>query len=260
MRRRPAPACLWFVVGLLALVAALVLVSCVRAFDGSVVYMTMSLPQYFRPVARGSHYELWATVRGSAIVRLQSFAIQPIIDSQSPCFIDEQGQLISAKVSETEFRRIRMLEAILAVTSYSASSGPKVPEGASPAQRKSVCDAFFAEPANADFYFGNYRQLTLPRAGVLFGIVDGLDPRSKTPIGGMSFVSDYRLAGLSALTVAAGRDDSPDLLGPILMQGTVTAPVREGRLIPVTLTNPDDAAIRGTAAVFVNLDDAGIEL
>lgn len=203
------------------------------------------------------HYELWATVNQSAAVFLKAFTVQRILFPDEQKKLDGKVRLNNGKVfkiatdktweemtdDERESANFRMGRATdsLAITTFSTS------------MFESETERIFHE----DFYFGNYRQLTLAHNGTYLGAVKGQHPYGQSTISGASIRVDADLEGLDSLwiTVESRAPDRADLTPSdwIYVAGPVSE-VARGTL-NVEATSTWDSAVKSSFGVFAQLDE-----
>jgi hypothetical protein len=129
------------------------------------------------------------------------------------------------------------------------------------ATRREMCRALYAEfPA---YYVGSDKVFTLPINGVLYGMVDGSDPRNAAFLGGSSFNVNATFPAFDSLVVnwdyndpaLAGADDTD--VGYHYMAGRPE--YRTRGVVNVPLQNNDYGPIQGEAAIFTDLDGDDVQ-
>jgi|SRR5262245_24492348 len=157
------------------------------------------------------------------------------------------------------------------------SNAERLTTCARPGQAKLASGA--SNPAyDPSFYIGNAIQLSAPRNGSLYGLVDALDPNAGLQIGGINVVVPYQLDQMSELflTVEDHNVGSPDPgianrtdpanRGPLVLYGrAILGTPDAGRgLINVNLVAPVTITVAGLApgghaSVYVDLDDDTVQ-
>jgi hypothetical protein len=173
------------------------------------------------------------------------------------------------------------------VASYRAhlSSGePKVnPINWSNANRLRACALPTQGGANPyydpNFYIGNIIQLSAPRSGQFYGLVDMLDPNAGLPLGGVSVLAPYGLSQATEIfiTVEDHSVGAPDPnignrvdaknRGPVVIVGkTDSGDTGAGRgvmtanlIAPQNVSFPGMAVPGGHVSVYLNLDDDPVQ-
>ena len=137
-----------------------------------------------------------------------------------------------------------------------------------------------ANPAyDPNFYIGNIVQLSAPRTGALYGLVDAMDPMAKLLLGGIDVVVPFGLSQASEIFVTiedhtvgspdktiANRVD-PKNRGPLVLQGRTDAgDPGSGRglltanlIAPLNVSFPGSLIPGGHVSVYVNLDDDPVQ-
>jgi hypothetical protein len=172
------------------------------------------------------------------------------------------------------------------IASYRAhliSGEPKVdPLKWSNANRLRVCALPSQGGSNPErdpnFYIGNIVQLSAPRTGILYGLVDTQDPDGKLFLGGIDVVVQYGLSQASELYVTIedrsvgspdktiGNQVDPHNRGPIMLVGrTDSGDPSSGRgLLTANLIAPLNISFAlgspgGHVSVYTNLDDDPVQ-
>jgi hypothetical protein len=258
-----------------------------------------------------SHYELHARLDDGGWVRLRSFLIRPVIQVENPCLqfvedefcIDVPGQPCDRWVNMQRYERLEQILGVISVpptettdgTGYAHEPGydfmawpdrlfvdAGLEEPSAKLSRDNLDPAAvqaFCDELPAAYYVGNGAQLTFPENGKLYGVVDGVDPRTGSTVGGFSLNLPGKLHGLTELLVTRERDparlsaelrDRRDLLpGPdsrVLLVGQAGGPfgaVERDRYRGVTsvqLESPYALPISMHVIVFEDIDEDPIEL
>lgn len=204
-----------------------------------------------------SHYEIWATLRNSAIVHLVSLTVQRHIFVDDLIRMEEEGVVrangepikiggkqfyyeMTDEEKEFELKQMQLVSTTDSITSF--VSNPY----------KDEAQKILAE----NLYIGSHRQLTRPINGTYYGSVATPHPWGGAAISGAEIVVDTALDELDSIwvTIEKGAPDrenpKPDL---VLMRGKCFEESRG--YINSNLTSPFDSNMRATFAVFSNLDE-----
>lgn len=268
---------------------------CIEPFDGAHVQFTLSsavaspckmLTRHAKAIADAGltvpkactgdlardrflyHYELWATVNQSAVVRLKSFTVQPhlVHDPTDPkdftkyelFDLERQGVLLangrefkigmdvafddlSAEDQDEIKQRMVLVAPVLSITSFSTK---KFAEGAS-------------NRLHPDLFLGNPSQLTRPFNGTYLGAVEGFHPFGPAKISGAEVKVEPTLEGLDSLWITIEHRD-PDRSDPkpsplVLLSGT-TKQIRRGT-VNVEAVSAWDQSVTASFAVFPSLGE-----
>jgi hypothetical protein len=173
------------------------------------------------------------------------------------------------------------------VASYRAhlvSGEAKVdPNQWSNANRLRVCALSTQGGANPNhdpnFYIGNLSQLSGPRAGDFYGLVDAMDPSSHLVLGGIQVVVSYGLSQATEIFVSVedhsvgspdptiGNRVDPANRGPVVLVGRTESegPNAERGLLSANLMAPQNITFAGGTppgghvSVYLNLDDDPVQ-
>ncbi len=274
--------------------------ACNEAFDGSNVYANIYHGEGFDErslISPGTmhghhvdHYELYAGIKDSGTVRLAVFNIRPVIETAHPClqFIPDITRKGPDDGKEHYLNMARFIndEEILAVVSVAPSDvGPKNPgydfDSWSQSLRdidgnlvKDAVDSFCSR-LHEDYYIGNPIQLSTPFSGKLYGVLDGHDPRNGLAIGGVGFITEYNLEGITSLFIVADPDPSrvtednidenlpPNPDGHIILLGErdghfgyMKSGIYEGdNMIHGLMVSPDGESLYMEFTVYYNLNE-----
>ncbi len=195
-------------------------------------------PVHLQPGDPGyvSHYELYAGIDGIGTVRLLNFQIRPVIEVHHPClqFIDDETRVGGIGEGPFYLNMCRLpfpdLEnQTLAVVSVAptgigtanpgynffewgadmlAPESVTIPNCATNTRMTYVKEAVesYCDQLHKDYYIGNPWQMTKPRSGQFYGLVDGIDPRTNLATGGISFTVLYNLTRMTSLFIVADPD------------------------------------------------------
>lgn len=209
------------------------------------------------------HYELWATVRRSAIVYLASFTVQNQLQTddqlQFELFkLERDGVLLSgeedrpfkigveryfSELSKDEqsvaLNKMHLVAPKLSVTSFSTKM---FQEG---------------KKLHKDFYVGNYSQLTFARNGSYFGQILSTHPFGPGTIGGGDIKVEASLADLDSLWVTIENKDpnrpKPKPSSLVYLRGTAYQVARGS--YNVEANSPSDSTIDATFGVYSELGE-----
>lgn len=117
-------------------------------------------------------------------------------------------------------------------------------------RRLEMCQqAWDADPL---YYEGTDRVLTAPLNGLSFGVVDGANPLSSSPIGGAQVTVDEVLDNFKAFAIYHQLDDQTTPGGTLLLYGTPLPESTRG-VIHVHMAHQTSTAIFARLAIFSNL-------
>ncbi len=143
--------------------------------------------------------------------------------------------------------------------------------------RKDEVEAFCKE-LHPDFFIASVIQMTLPLNGRLYGVLDGNDPRTGGPIGGISLISEGKLNNLTGIFIVKEKDTErlsaeninknlpPGETGQVVLIADEGDPVTgEGRIgsidrtsrrgvVHIVMVNPMGSSLRAMLSIFNDLD------
>lgn len=182
------------------------------------------------------HYELYAGIKGVGTVRLLNFLIRPAMEVHHPCLqflpdetrVDGEGEgpfyLNMCRSPFPELERQEFFVVSAAPTDIGtanpgydywtwgadllAPDSPTEPDCTRNVRMKFNREATesFCAQLHPDVYVPNPYQLTKPRSGQYYGVVDGIDPRTNLATGGLSLTVDYNLEKVTSLFIVAEPD------------------------------------------------------
>jgi hypothetical protein len=252
-----------------------------------------------------THFEMYVA-RGATALKLLEFDLRPVITQANKCFIEDEHSrfpglhstmivdkmtkdaLLDGTVTPLEAGDIALAQTrlgsmaglentIKVIVSHesgltdamiaaemAAVPDPSLDDDASNAARLAACNAIFdAHPA---YFVGTDKVLSIPLNGTYYGVVEGMDPRSGSPLGGGSVIVNASFPVFDSLRINWNFNDpndprkanySPSDVGWHYMAGTPF--VRERGVINVSLRNQDFGQIAGEASIYTNLDQDGVQ-
>jgi len=250
------------VVGLAGVfVLGLLFGGCVKTYNGSRLEMNLSLGTGMqtsdivvptpgkRPGDAGyfSHYELFANIEDSGLVRLGVFLVRPVFATDNPCvqflpdtFCRPGGQACPEYINPERFSVLEQIYGVVSAPTAATTEDASNPYGydfsvgfdfmqwpddlfqdpslQDPAEKlaranlKQDAVEQFCSNLPPGYYVGNPALLAQPLHGDLFGPVDGADPRTGIQLGGITMWVTGKLHRLTQLIVI--RETDPSRLSP----------------------------------------------
>ena len=259
----------------------------VRPFAGTVSQLTLSGAQVTPP---GQHIELWARDQYNDIIRLNPYydetnalttpgiMIRVAMPLDSPCMIDAKGNLLTSAaayptsvtiggVTSTPdeqaaavVQRINQLNPsapgpLLAIIPWDTTPDVVVAPNATPDERLAACTAY--EKASPNTYVPNPLQVTAPLHGSVYGFVSFSTNVPPANYDGYRLDMPVSLKGIQELFFTIeGNSVDPNARGPLYLVSTRTPGGNDAVHFDLTPPPGSMATVAGTAALFVNLDQA----
>lgn len=182
------------------------------------------------------HYELYAGIDGIGNVRILNFLIRPIFEVHHPCYtvlnddirITPDGESATINMCRDPYPLLeRTLFALVSAAPTdigdanpgyrylewglplrTADNTVTAPDCGDIGQISYDPDAVqdFCDNLHEDYYVGNPFQFSKPVNGTLYGLVNGIDPRTNLAMGGFLLNSEYQLKGMTSLYILADPD------------------------------------------------------
>jgi len=241
------------VVGLAGVfVLGLLFGGCVITYNGSRLEMNLSLGTGMqtsdivvptpgkRPGDAGyfSHYELFANIEDSGLVRLGVFLVRPVFATDNPCvqflpdtFCRPGGQACPEYINPERFSVLEQIYGVVSAPTAATTEDASNPYGydfsvgfdfmqwpddlfqdpslQDPAEKlaranlKQDAVEQFCSNLPPGYYVGNPALLAQPLHGDLFGPVDGADPRTGIQLGGITPLAPDRKKDIASLAFRA---------------------------------------------------------
>jgi hypothetical protein len=176
---------------------------------------------------------------------------------QSP---EQQAQQVTDRIHQlTDNTTIATGGPLLAIMPWSPVPPPTVPPGATPEERKTICDAYVNDPNNPNPYVPNPYQITSPLRGYVYGFANFLSQTPPSAYNGFRIDTPINLKGVQEIFFTLEGDNvDPKNRGPLFLTSTMTQGGRDVVHFELTHADPKGTAT-GSASLLVDLDEDPVQ-